>query len=622
MVPTEKILSILRDRGERRVPLRKLYRVLYEPDLYLSAYGKIYRNAGAMTKGTTRETVDGMSQQKIQGITDLLRQGKYHWTPVRRTEIPKANGKTRPLGIPTWSDKLTQEVLRALLESYYEPRFSDRSHGFRPGRSCHTALTQIKKKWRGTVWFIEGDIKGCFDNIDHDALLNILRRDIHDERVIKLIRGLLKAGYMKDWRRQDTPSGTPQGGIISPLLANIYLNELDQFVENDLIPAYTKGKRRKQSVARRKINAKLRWARERGDSPEKLRPLLAARRKVRDGDPHDPDFRRLHYIRYADDFLLGYTGPRKDAEAIRDRIKAFLSDKLKLTLSEEKTFITHSGDDAAQFLGYEIGTVRLNEHSDGPTGNRNIEGMISLRMPRKPQEKIRQVYTKGGKPASIPHILKDSDLAIVRRYQSVLQGLYNYYCLAANVASRMNPILWTLKSSMLRTLAEKHKASVSQIAAKYRFDLPGQNCTFRVIENRESKKPLIAVFGGISLKSRKTPSGQGEFDYDLAFKLGASPSAEIVQRLIQNTCELCGSRENIDVHHIRKMSDLERPGRKEIPAWKQVMINRVRKTLVVCRKCHGAIHGGRYDGPSLKSPESRVRGNSQARFGGGEVEKC
>src|SRR5579883_158878 len=233
MVPTETILAILKERGEHQAPLRKLYRNLYNLDLYLRAYGKIYRNAGATTQGSTRETVDGMSQDKIQAIIDSLRQGDYRWTPVRRTETPKANGKTRPLGIPTWSDKLLQEVLRTLLETYYEPRFSDLSHGFRPERSCHTALTQIKQKWGGTVWFIEGDIKGCFDNVDHDVLLDILRRDIHDERVIKLIRGLLKAGYMRDWTWHDTASGTPQGGIISPLLANIYLNELDRFVEDE-----------------------------------------------------------------------------------------------------------------------------------------------------------------------------------------------------------------------------------------------------------------------------------------------------------------------------------------------------------------------------------------------------
>ncbi len=607
MVPTETILAILKERGEHQAPLRKLYRNLYNLDLYLRAYGKIYRNAGATTQGSTRETVDGMSQDKIQAIIDSLRQGDYRWTPVRRTETPKANGKTRPLGIPTWSDKLLQEVLRTLLETYYEPRFSDLSHGFRPERSCHTALTQIKQKWGGTVWFIEGDIKGCFDNVDHDVLLDILRRDIHDERVIKLIRGLLKAGYMRDWTWHDTASGTPQGGIISPLLANIYLNELDRFVEDELIPAYTKGERRKQSVEWRRVQARIRWARHRGDSPAQIKALLQERRQLREGNPLDPDFRRLRYARYADDFLLGYIGPKNDAEVIRDRIKEFLSDKLKLTLSEEKTLITHSGEAAAKFLGYEIATIRLNNKSDGPTGNRTIQGHISLRMPRKPLAKIREKYTIADKPASIPYLLKDSDLTIVHRYQSVLQGLYNFYCLAANVSSRMNPIQWVLKSSMLRTLAEKHKTSVTNIAAKLRVAHPGLPTMYTVMEERAGKKPLIATFGGISMKSRKIPYGQGDFDYEAAFKYGTSPQAEIVTRLLQDTCELCGSQEDVQVHHIRKMSDLKRDGRKVIPNWKRFMLTRVRKTVVVCKRCHDTIHGGRYDGQPLRSLESRVR---------------
>ena len=194
------VLDIHHERGSRGLPLERVYRHLFDPEFFLRAYGKIYRNFGAMTKGSTTETVDGMNLQKIHAIIDLLKQERYRWTPVRRTEIPKANGKTRPLGIPTWSDKLVQEVLRSLLEPYYEPRFSKHSHGFRPERSCHSALREIRDKWKGTVWFIEGDIKGCFDNIGHETLLKIIRRDIHDDRLIGLIEGLLSAGYMEDWR--------------------------------------------------------------------------------------------------------------------------------------------------------------------------------------------------------------------------------------------------------------------------------------------------------------------------------------------------------------------------------------------------------------------------------------
>lgn len=186
------VLGIIRKRGQQRLPLEDAYRQLFNPKLYLNAYAKLYRNNGAMTKGTTSETADGMSIERINSIIERVRFERYRWTPVRRVLIPKANGKTRPLGVPIWSDKLLQDVIRAMLEAYYEPRFSNASHGFRPGRGCHTALEQIKRVWHGTKWFIEGDIKGCFDNIDHDVLLGILRQDIHDNRFIRLIENLLK----------------------------------------------------------------------------------------------------------------------------------------------------------------------------------------------------------------------------------------------------------------------------------------------------------------------------------------------------------------------------------------------------------------------------------------------
>ncbi len=175
MRKAETVLSVIRERGKRGLPLTDVYRQLYNEELYLRAYGRIYRNDGAMTRGMTDETVDGMSREKILSIIEALRGERYRWTPVRRVEIPKKNGKTRPLGIPTWSDKLLQEVMRLIMEAYYEPQFSDLSHGFRPQRGCHTALASIQRGWTGTKWFIEGDIKGCFDNIDHEVLLKILR---------------------------------------------------------------------------------------------------------------------------------------------------------------------------------------------------------------------------------------------------------------------------------------------------------------------------------------------------------------------------------------------------------------------------------------------------------------
>jgi len=238
MRTAETILNIIQDRGRRKLPLDDVYRQMFNPDMYLRAYAKLYKNDGAMTPGTTEETVDGMSQEKIAKIIEAIRYERWHWTPVRRVEIPKSNGKMRPLGMPTWSDKMVQEVIRSILEAYYEPQFSKHSHGFRPKRGCHTALIEIQNVWKGTKWFIEGDIKGCFDHIDHHILMTILRENIQDNRFLRLIEGALKAGYCEEWTYHPSLSGTPQGGIGSPILSNIYMDRLDRFVQETLMPGH------------------------------------------------------------------------------------------------------------------------------------------------------------------------------------------------------------------------------------------------------------------------------------------------------------------------------------------------------------------------------------------------
>lgn len=232
MQQAENIIQALRKMGEKGISLKRVYRSLYSEDLFLRSYDKIRRNDGAMTPGADDNTADGMSITRVRKLIELLRHEKFNFRPVRRGYRDKKDGSKRAIGQPNFDEKLVQEAVRSLLEAYYEPRFKDSSHGFRPERGCHTALTHVHHKFRGSTWFIEGDIKGCFDNIDHDILMDILSHNIEDGRLLELIRRTLKAGALEDWKFLPSFAGTPQGGVLSPLLANIYLNELDEFVEN------------------------------------------------------------------------------------------------------------------------------------------------------------------------------------------------------------------------------------------------------------------------------------------------------------------------------------------------------------------------------------------------------
>ena len=307
MQNADTVLEVLHDRGRKGLPCDELYRQLFNKKLYLLAYGNIYANQGAMTPGATDETVDGMSEEKIDAIIEAMRHERYRFAPTRRVFIPKKNGKLRPLGLPTWSDKLVDEVVRLLVEAYYEPTFSDRSHGFRRKRGCHTALREVGHTWTGTVWFIEGDIADCFGSLGHDIMIKILAEKIHNNRFLRLVHNMLKAGYLEDWEHHDSLSGVPQDGVVSPILSNIYLNKLDEFIEQILIPRHTRGQRRRRNPGYSWLKRQRQEARTRDDRVT-TRALTKQLRTLPSDDPLDPEYRRLRYCRYADDHILGFIG--------------------------------------------------------------------------------------------------------------------------------------------------------------------------------------------------------------------------------------------------------------------------------------------------------------------------
>lgn len=605
MQKIDDVLNVYRERGSKGCPLERVYRQLFNPQWYLRAYGKIYRNAGATTQGITSDTVDGMSQERIQQLIEQLRSGSFCWTPVRREYIPKPKGGNRPLGIPIWTDKLLQEVLRTLLEAFYEPQFRDSSHGFRPRRGCHTALYRVQT-WTATSWFIEGDISQCFDRIDHDVLLNILRERIHDDRFVRLVAGLLKAGVVENGTKHVPSAGTPQGGVLSPLLANIYLSKLDEFVEDELIPAYTNGQRRRTNPEYQRLRRQLRAARDSGDRA-RIVELLRQRRKIPSGEPCDSGFRRLRYVRYADDFLLGLIGSKREAAEIRDRLGSFLKQTLKLDLSETKTLLTH-GRDKARFLGYEVTVTRSNTRID-ENGRRSKNGIVALLMPADVPKRIRGVYSHNGKTIARKELLNEPDDVIIDRYQSVLRGVYNYYALAVNVSKRMDRIRWTLQTSLLKTMAWKYRTSLRKEFRRLRAWSEDGLRILQVTIRRRGKEPRVVRFGGIRMERQKHPQWGVEW---LSFPDGHSlpwEESELIQRLMLGRCEVCGSCEDVQVHHIRKLADLLNRGLRPSRGWQRLMWKRRRKTLVLCQECHLALHAGQLQDISSRqlSLESRVQ---------------
>jgi group II intron reverse transcriptase/maturase len=577
------VLSVLRERGGKGLPLTQLYRQMFNKSLYLMAYGNIYSNQGAMTPGACGGTADGMSEAAIDEIIGLMRFERYRFAPARRVYIPKKNGRLRPLGIPSWRDKLVGEVIRLILEAVYEPVFSSRSHGFRKGRGCHTALRQVRDTWTGTVWFIEGDISDCYGSVDHEILMQILGEKIGDQRFLRLIRGMLRAGYMENWEYRDTLSGTPQGGGASPVLSNIYLDKLDEFVEEELIPRYTRGERREKNPEYHRVNGRRQHARKQGNRA-RAREALQQMRALPYGDPMDPGYRRLFYCRYADDHLLGFIGPKAEAEQIKAELERFLRETLALELNPDKTLITHARTGAARFLGYRI----MVQHCDTrlTRGRRMVNGKVALQVPQDVVKAKCAPCRQHGKPWHRPELQNLDDYDIVRIYGAEYRGVVSYYLLAQDVR-RLDALRWNVQTSMLKTLAAKHRSTVTKMAARHKAEAvtgDGPRVCFEARCKRPGKQDLVARFGGIPLRQDRRA-----VITDPAPVPVHPPRKELVHRLCRRWCELCEHGATVAVHQVAALADLGRSGPGQ-PAWAALMARMRRKTLIVCAACHEHIH--------------------------------
>ena len=555
-----------------------------------------------MTKGADNATIDHMSISRIEKLIISLKDESYQPIPSRRVYISKKNGKKRPLGIPTFNDKLLQEVVRMILEAIYEGSFDNNSHGFRPKRSCHTALQQIQKSFNGTRWFIEGDIKGFFDNINHNTLIDILRKRIDDERFLRLIRKFLNAGFIENWVFNKTYSGTPQGGILSPILANIYLDQLDTYMR-EYIEKFNKSKERADNPERVKFEygksravLKLKAVTDREERKsivKEIKHFDKERAKIPCGVDMDANFRRLKYVRYADDFLCAVIGTKKEAEAIKQDIKKFLAEKLSLELSDEKTLITH-GRKSAKFLGYEIYIRKsvLTKRNKAGRLTRPFNNKVYLKMPTQVIRKklfdygALEIKMHNGKefykPKHRPYLINSDDLEILERYNAEIRGIYNFYSIANNCHS-LHTFKYIMEYSMYKTYASKYRSSVVQICKKYKKD-----GVFTVSYKNRKGQTLKRQFYHDGFKRKKQEYGDC---YDRLPVQYFYHGTSLIDRLKANRCELCG-KENVklDMHHVRKLKDLQ--GKED---WERHMIARKRKTIALCRSCHKKVHYGSID---------------------------
>ena len=587
---------------------QRLYRNLYNPEFYLTAYQKIQAKQGSMTAGTDGKTVDGMGMKRINALIAKLRDFSYQPSPARRTYIPKANGKKRPLGIPSFDDKLVQEVVRMILESIYEPTFLNTSHGFRPKRSCHTALQYVQKNFTGVKWFVEGDIKGCFDHVDHHVLVNILRRRIQDEHFIGLIWKFLKAGYMEDWVYHNTYSGTPQGSIISPILANIYLNELDVFMaqyaqtfrqgdKRRINPAYKKplDKRRGKQEWLKRNEYKISQEQKAAVKAE-IDEINQYLRTIPYVDPMDDGYKRLVYVRYADDFLIGVIGSKVDAKQVKADVGQFIRQQLHLELSQEKTLITH-GSDFAQFLSFQITTSTEQNSTRTKAGyiKRSYTGRIKLYVPKEKwlkrllsygALKIQYDKNNGNKeiwePICRSGLRNLDDLEILNQYNAEIRGLYNYYRIAHN-ATVLNNSLYVMKYSMYKTFAGKYRTSMRKIIQKYT-----KNRDFVITYQGKSGEKSVVFYN----QGMRRDTHVNATDPDIIGRARENRNyTSLVQRLRGCQCEWCGATDvEIEIHHVKKLKDLS--GRAE---WEHHMIARRRKTMALCHNCHVKLHAGKLD---------------------------
>lgn len=598
----EAILTCLSKHASNELyKFKNLYRILYNKNIYISALSTITSNNGSDTAGIDQETISDIHEKVIEKLIVSVKDETYQPAPYVRIHIPKKNGSQRPLGIPSIRDRLLQEVCRKILEAIYEPTFIKQSCGFRKNMGCHTALEHIKSTFTSVNWFIEGDICNFYDNINHGILLQMLERRISDQRFIGLIKKFLNAGYVEQWKFFKTYSGTPQGGIISPILANIYLDALDRYIMDyktkfDVSSAKSTAKLNPKYW---RINGQVTYYldrlkkypnhKDREVYIKKLEELKKIRKTINSRLPaEETGCKRIEYVRYADDFIVGVAGSYSDSVKIKEDLKTFLECKLKLQLSENKTKITNSYS-KARFLGYDI---TISKESHGVTrkdGSKTRSGFraVQLLMPHDviinsiiKFRMVEDINAKQWRMMHRPELTPLSALEIVKIYNSQIRGLYNYYSLAKNVTGQMNQYYYVSEYSCLKTLAAKFKSSLYKIREKFRI---GKHWGIRY-QSKDKSKIMYFYKDGFKRKRDRFYNANVDIKQNPITFCGRN---ELEKRLNAHKCELCGNETGkFFIHHIHRMKDVAK-GKEQ---WEKLMIARNRKTMVLCKECHIKVH--------------------------------
>lgn len=592
-----KVRSLLKYDNDGKC--NNIFAVLSRIESLSDAYETIKNKSGNMVPGSTEETLDGISREWFVETAHKLVSESYTPAPSRRVFIPKANGKMRPLGIGSPRDKIVQQSMRIALEMILEPKFLHTSHGFRPKRGCHTALSQVRS-WTGVKWLIEGDIKGFFDAIDHHILAQLLQRHIRDQQFMNLYWKFVRAGYIEFESKTlvETHVGVPQGGIISPLLSNLVLHELDIYVEqmkkqNDAIhsdiPSETSNpKYRSLTNKLYYLNQKIAKGRAVPKDLARRAEIIKERRRTAPLSPN-PDYCRYEYVRYADDWLIGVWGGKANAVQLKENIRTFLL-SLKLELSVEKTLITNTRSDRAKFLGVYIKRSISNHSQAIIKGRRHSNGSLqmTLSIPDIVKKLTERKYlmVRDGRwiPLAFGRIIPLPVKEMILKYRTILRGFSNYYSFTDNIQN-LNKVYWILWESLRKTICRKLEIGKRDFLATF-----GKNIEIKIRKVKETvildfKKPLFEriSFAFMDIRKLGDPLAARNWNISTISALGQA-------------CSNCGNNHRVEMHHLKHLRTLN----LKLSGFDQLMARINRKQVPLCNKCHNQVHNGDHVGMSLR----------------------